>query len=161
MAGACILSVGVGLFTSKGSAQARSPFAFSGTIADFTPDLDGNGPWQVSGVWNMDLRGDSGLGDLTVDLNMIRVVNLNPSHHTHHMRLTNAVVTQLENGFRISGEAVITGGNGSAAPGFFGSTVTADITGGTAVRFSDIAITIEGGAASHFGAPLNGVVTQR
>ena len=146
---------------SQGSTQTESPFVFGGTIADFTPALDPNGPWQVSGVWNLTLRGDSGVGDLTVDLNMMRVVNLTPSHHTHHVRLTNAVVTPLENGIRISGEAVITGGNGSVAPSFSGSTVTADITGGTAVPFSDIALTIEGGAASHFGAPLNGVVAQR
>jgi hypothetical protein len=79
------------------------------------------------------------------------------SHHTHHVTVTNAEVSALANGFRVSGTGVITV-NGSVAP-FSGSPVQVDITGGNAVTYSNIQVTFAGAAAGHFGPhPLDGVV---
>ena len=33
-----------------------TPMRFSGIIDDFTPVLDSNGPWQVSGQWSLTLH---------------------------------------------------------------------------------------------------------
>ena len=133
---------------------------FGGIIDDFTPVLDANGPWQVSGQWSLMLIGNSGRGNFSVGLNMVRAENVARSAHTHQVTLSNGQVTPLANGFRISGDAIITL-NGNLA-GFSGSPVDVDVTGGSAVPFSNIALTFRGAAVMHFGdQPFHGVVTQR
>jgi hypothetical protein len=88
---------------------------------------------------------------------MVRSDNAMRAEHTHHIRLTDGDVTTLANGHRISGTASFTV-NGSLA-GFTGSPVDIEISGGSAVSPSNVAVTFGGAAASHFGAqPLNGVV---
>ncbi|HEX6280023.1 MAG TPA: hypothetical protein VFZ49_08400 [Pyrinomonadaceae bacterium] len=157
---ACVVFAGIGALTSQGFAQSESQFKLRGIIDDFTPELDANGPWQTSGEWSLDLIGNSGRGNFSVAINMVRAENLNRSAHTHHVMLTNAAVTPLPNGFRLSGDAVITG-NGNLA-GFSGSTLNVDVTGGNTVAHSNIALTFEGGAVGHFGGqPLHGVVSLR
>jgi hypothetical protein len=77
--------------------------------------------------------------------------------HTHHIGLVDGTVTALPNGWRISGNAVITG-NGNVA-GFSPSPIVVEITGGNAVAASNIKLTFDGAAVSHFGTqPLDGVV---
>jgi hypothetical protein len=158
---AAVIAIIAGL-PSQGLAQTRTtiPTMFSGIIDDFTPVLDGNGPWQVSGQWSLMLIGTSGRGSFSVGLNMVRADNLTRSPHTHQVTLTDAQVTVLANGFRLSGNAVITV-NGNLA-GFSGSPVDVEVTGGSTIPFTNIALTFGGGAVAHFGdQPFHGVVTQR
>jgi hypothetical protein len=149
---------------SQGLAQSRLPMAtlmmFNGIIDDFTPVLDANGPWQVSGQWSAMLTGTSGRGNFSVGLNMVRAETTPRSAHTHHVTLSDGQVTLLPNGFRISGNAIITS-NGNLA-GFSGSPVDVEVTGGNTVTYSNITVTFAGGAIAHFGdQPLHGVVSQR
>ena len=82
------------------------------------------------------------------------------SAHTHQVTLSDAQVTPMANGFQISGNAVITV-NGNLA-GFSGSPVVVEVTGGSAIPFSNISLTFGAEAVSHFGdQPFHGVVTQR
>jgi hypothetical protein len=146
--------------TNQGLAQTATPMIFAGIIDDFTPVLDANGPWQVSGQWSLTLIGNSGRGDFSVALNMVRAENLTRSAHTHHVTISNGEVTPLANGFQISGNAIITVSGNLA--GFSGSPVTVQVTGGSAVPFTNITLTFGGGAVSHFGdQPFHGVLTQR
>ena len=133
---------------------------FSGIIDDFTPALDASGPWQVSGQWSLSLIFNSGPGNVSVVLNMVRAEDVNRNAHTHHVTLSDGQVTPLANGFQITGNAVITS-NGNLA-GFSGSPVTVQVTGGDTVQFSNIALTFGGAAVMHLGdQPFHGVVTQQ
>lgn len=147
-------------------AQAPPPVHFRGTINDFTPANVG-GPWEMGGTWSLDLTGDSGTANFSAALTMVRsdlgVTDLNSpkqrSAHTHNITLVDGAVTQLTNGFRLTGPATITG-NGNFPPPFGGSsTLQIDITGGNSVTFSNIQLTLTGDAVVHFGSqPINGVV---
>ena len=130
-----------------------------GTINDYTAALDAGGPWHITGEWSLKLEGDSGTGDFTAALSMVRADNPVRSAHTHHLMLDDAAVTPLVGGFRISGAAVMTS-NGNLA-GFSGSTADVQMTGGNAVSISNVTITFGGAAVGHFGdQPLHGVVTE-
>ena len=96
--------------------------------------------------------------DLWVVLNSANPANTEDRvPHTHHITVEDAEVTAQTNGLRVTGIASVTG---SGNPGFT-SPVRIDITGGTAVAYSNIAVTFEGSAAGHFGThPLNGVVSR-
>jgi hypothetical protein len=132
---------------------------YSGVVNDYTANLDGVGPWHITGEWTASLKGGSGKGSFTVGLTMARAAVEPRSFHTHHVTLADGVVTELPNGYRISGMAAMAGNGGLA--GFTDSPVTVDITGGNAVPFSNLAITFGGGAASHFGTgTIKGVVTE-
>jgi hypothetical protein len=139
--------------------MSSTPVIFNGIIDDFTPVLDASGPWQVSGKWTLTLTGYSGRENFTAALNMVRAENpANRSPHTHQITISDGQVTSLPNGFQVSGNATITA-NGNLA--FSGSPVTVHITGGSAVPFSNIALTFGGAAVAHFNdQPLHGVVTQ-
>ena len=144
--------------SGHGLAQGRD-LRYSGTVNDYTLNVDGGGAWHISGEWTMSVNGDSGKGTFTVGLTMARAAVEPRSFHTHHITLENGAVTALPNGYRITGTAALTG-NGSFA-GFNGSPLTVEITGGNAVPFSNLAITFGGGAANHFGsATIKGVVTE-
>jgi hypothetical protein len=148
--------------TSQGLAQSGppTPTMFSGIIDDFTPVLDTNGPWQVSGPWSLTLRGHSGRGDFSWGVNMARAENDVRMQHTHQVTISDGQVTSLANGFQISGNAIITL-NGNPAP-FSGSPVVVQVTGGSAVPFENVVLTFGGDAVMHFGdQPFHGVVTQR
>ena len=58
------------------------------------------------------------------------------SPHTHHITLEDAEVTTLTNGLRVTGLASVTG-NGNPA---FTSPLQINITGGTAVTYSNVAV---------------------
>jgi hypothetical protein len=156
---AAVVMIVVGL-TSQGLGQAGTQTMFAGIIDDFTPTLDTFGPYQVSGQWSLALSGNSGRGNFSAALNMLRAETSPRSAHTHQVTLSNAQITPIANGFQISGNAIITG-NGTLAS-FSGSPVTVQVTGGSAVPFENIALTFGGTAVTHFGdQPFHGVVTQR
>jgi hypothetical protein len=154
----------VALALSAGSAQNLSPSKLSGTIDDYTPTT--TGPWEIHGTWSLKVKGDSGTADFTAALDMEHsdiavLAGAARNAHTHHIVLVDGAVTPLPNGggIRITGPATITG-NGNFPPPFGpNSTVQIDITGGNAVQFSNIRLTLTGDAATHFGSQaINGVV---
>jgi hypothetical protein len=158
----CVVLAGAATLKAQKDAPAEAPSVvmMNGLIDDFSPVLDANGPWQVSGLWSITLRGVSGRGDFSAALNMARADNLNRSQHTHHVMLVDEEITPLANGFQISGNAVITS-NGNLA-GFSGSPVTVVVTGGSAVPLSNITVTFGGAAVGHLGdQPYHGFVAPR
>jgi hypothetical protein len=144
---------------SQALAQSASPFRIEGMVSDYTDALNAAGPWHITGEWSAELRGRSGRVDFHVSLGMVRSAS-GGSSHTHHVALLGATVTPIANGYRLSGDAVITS-NGTLAA-FSDSPLDVDITGGSAVPFSNIKLTFGGSAVSHFGdQPIEGVVTRR
>lgn len=99
------------------------------------------------------LMGNSDRGNFSVALNMVRAENPdNRSPRTHQVTISNGQVTSLANGFQISGNAIIT--VKGALAGFSGSPVTVQVTGGSAIAFSNIALTFGGCAVINFGDQL-------
>lgn len=146
--------------SAQGLAQGQAQQKLGGLINDYTAALDPGGPWHIVGEWTLALQGNSGKADFSAALSMVRADNPIRSFHTHHITVTDGVVTALSNGYRITGIGVMTG-NGNLA-GFSGSPVDVVITGGNALEFSNIAITFGGAAVAHFGSePIEGVVTER
>jgi len=145
--------------SGHGLAQGQQDLRFDGVVNDYTANFDGNGAWHITGEWTMFVKGNSGKGTFSAGFTMARAAAEPRSFHTHHVTLEDGTVTVLPNGYRISGTAAMAGNGGLA--GFTGSPVTVEITGGNAVRFSNIAITFGGGAVNHFGSgTIKGVVTQ-
>jgi hypothetical protein len=152
----CAVALAVAL-VSPALAQSSSPFKIVGTISDYTDAANAAGPWNITGDWSAELRGRSGRVDFIVSLAMVRSTT-GAASHTHHVALMDATVTRIANGYRISGDAVITTSGGLAA--FSGSPLAVDITGGGAVDFSNVKMTFGGAAIGHFGdQPIEGVVT--
>ena len=145
---------------SPALAQSSSPFKIEGTVSDYTDALNTTaGPWNITGNWSAELRGRSGHVDFIVSLAMVRSTT-GAASHTHHVALLDATVTRIANGYRISGDAVITNSGGPAP--FSGSPLAVEVTGGSAVEFSNIKLTFGGAAVGHFGdQPIEGVVTLR
>jgi hypothetical protein len=158
------------LAVNLGAAAQTQQQNFSGVINDYTPETSAPlvGPWQITGTWSLMVNGTSGKANFSASLSMVRsdywvlILGGNPDDtearhpHTHHISLVNGTVTAITHGFRVSGMATITG-NGS--PDFSPSPVQIDITGGSLVAFSNIALTFGDPADQHFGTgPLNGVV---
>jgi hypothetical protein len=152
---------------AEGIAQGSRPQRLAGNINDYS--AGGGGPWHVVAEWDLHIKGASGKADFRAAVAMVRsdlwvVLNSEDpantegrSPHTHHITLENAEVTTLTNGLRVTGLASVTG-NGNPS---FTSPLQIDITGGTAVAYSNVAVTFEGAAAAHFGTlPLNGVVNR-
>jgi hypothetical protein len=126
-----------------------------GQINDYTDPSNSAGAWHVSGPWSAKVAGDSGKGEFTASLGMVRVGS-GASPHAHHVLLLDASVTATDTGYVLAGPATITS-NGNAA--MAGSIVTVELTGGGEVLPAAVRITFEGPAAGHFGtAPLDGVV---
>jgi hypothetical protein len=115
--------------------------------------------WHIWGEWSLRVKGDSGKAEFSAALAMIHPDDTPRGAHTHHVWLSDGEVTNIPNGIRISGSAVITG-NGSLAA-FSGSSVQVDLTGGSSVPSSNVGLTFGGDAAAkHFGDhPFHGVVT--
>jgi hypothetical protein len=161
-----VLALALGAF-----AEPSKHVKYSGVINDFTPE-NVSGPWEVRGHWSLTIKGDSGKADFSAALTMARSDagvadsgngDLNDpaqrNAHTHHITLLGGVVTAIPNGFRVKGPATITA-NGKFPPPFGPtSELQIDVTGGNSVEFSNVAVTFEENAATHFGtAPLHGVV---
>jgi hypothetical protein len=147
---------GQGLAKADGQEEhGRHSQRFSGVIDDYE---EASPPWHIWGEWSLRVDAKSGKADFWAALSMIHPDGTPRSPHTHHVWLRDAEVTPLSNGLRLVGTAAITG-NGSMA-GFSGSHIQVDLTGGSSVPFSNVAVTFEDGAVSHFGdQPFHGVVT--
>lgn len=156
----------VAVLSATPLAQAPTPLGLSGSIDDYTPATVNGAPaaWEVRGEWSLTVKGASGKADFAASLDMMRsdywvLTGGNPnarSHHAHHVSMTDASVILDENGYHVSGPAIVTV-NGSEAP--FSATIQIDVTGGTRIQYSNIALTFSGGAENHFGsAPLHGAV---
>lgn len=148
-----------------GAAQAPSPLRLTGIINDY---VESAGAWHVNGSWTAQAKGDSGKADFFASLTMVRsdlwvqLTQADPTNpalrtpHTHHVGLVDGTVTVLSNGWRVSGNAIVTS-NGSAG-GLSGSPIDVEITGGTLLT-SNVKLTFGGASAAHFGTqPLDGVV---
>lgn len=158
-----VASVGV-------SAQSRTQerTKFSGVINAYSPQTT-TGPYEVRGPWNLQLKGNSSKADFFAALNMVLsdgwVLTLGDGNfdpngrgaHTHHITMLDADVTPITGGFRVNGTATVTL-NGSPAP-ISPTPLEVDITGGTTVKFSNVALTFGTPGSMHFGTePLPGVV---
>ena len=164
--GILVLLVNVG--TLAAHAQGAT---LAGVFNDYTP-AGSSGPWDLRGQWSLKINGDSGKADFSAALTMERSdlgVTLtggdpnNPASrhaHTHNIIVSDATVTPLVNGFRVSGPATITGNGNFPAPDFGpNTTVQIDLIGGNTVSPSNIKLSFIGDAATHFGTqPVNGVV---
>jgi len=100
-----VFALGISAF-----AQNRETVHFRGIINDFTPatTVKPSGPWELHGVWRLDLKRESGMADFSAALTMENsdywlVINSNPpadpdspatrTPHTHHIALKDAQVT--------------------------------------------------------------------
>lgn len=138
-------------------AQSQPQPRVEGIIHHYTAELDPAGPWQIVGDWSLTLSTASGTVDFLAALSMVRSDNPSRAAHTHHISMTGGRITNLANGYRISGTAAMTS-NGSLA-GFSGSPIDVEISGGSGLPFANINVTFRGPAAAHFGAePVHGVV---
>jgi hypothetical protein len=172
-----VLTMGVGAL-----AQPPRHMTFAGTLNDHTVASGIAGPWEVRGHWTLKVK-ESGKADFSAALTMERSdqgVAMQPPEtngssnfddpakrnaHTHHITLTDGVITEIPGGFRVtSPNPTIITGNGAYPPPFgVPSSIQIDITGVTGapgdVAFSNIAVTFSGMATKHFGTtPVNGVV---
>ena len=149
-------------------AQASSPKSLSGVMDAYTPQTT-TGPYEIRGPWSLKLKGNSGTADFSAALDMElsdgwvltkNSGNFDPNArgaHTHHVTLTGGTVTQITNGFQVSGTATITlnGGPAPVSP----TPLVIEITGGSDVQFSNITLTFGTPGSNHFGTePLPGVV---
>src|SRR5580700_9028884 len=86
-------------------AQDLRTVHFKGVINDYSPSTVSGGPYEIRGVWSLDLD-RSGTASFSADLNMqtsdygisnaTAVDPANPgtrSPHTHHITMTNATVS--------------------------------------------------------------------
>ncbi len=148
-----------------GAGQAQAPLKLTGIINDY---VESGGAWHVNGSWTAQAKGESGKADFFASLTMLRsdlwvqLTQADPTNpalrgaHTHHVGLIDGTVTVLANGWRLSGNAIVTS-NGSAG-GLSGSPIDVEITGGTLLQ-SNLKLTFAGAAAGHFGTQaLDGVV---
>ena len=107
--GAWVLVLALGI---SAAAQGRSREQFRGIINDFTPAHNAqgspSGPWEVHGVWRLDLSWDRSTADFSAALTMENsdywlLINTNPpadpdspatrTPHTHHITMKEAQVT--------------------------------------------------------------------
>jgi hypothetical protein len=162
------------LTSTAALAQKATPKNFSGVINAYSPQTTSStgttGPYEIRGPWSLKLKGDSGKADFSAALNMElsdgwvitqNANNFDPNArgaHTHHVTLVDGnVTTTSTGGLLITGTATITL-NGSPAP-ISPSPLTIEISGGTDIQFSNIALTFDSPGSKHFGTePLPGVV---
>ncbi len=107
--GAWVLVLALG---TSAVAQGRSRDSFRGVINDFTPAHNAqgspSGPWEMHGVWRLDMSPDHSTADFSAALTMEDSdywlsINPNPpadpdspatrTPHTHHITMKNAKVT--------------------------------------------------------------------
>jgi hypothetical protein len=140
----------------------------------------------MHGAWSMDLHPGPGTADFTAVMTMsdfgttggmIDPTQPGANGHTHHIRLTNASVTNdmtgcpafspaAKTGFQMKGTVTLLTGNGSIAPFETdppSSTLQVCITGGADVPYSvtnaNLTLVFGGPATTHFGTQaIHGVV---
>lgn len=162
-----IILAGILVLGAAGGPHAQVPpqEKLTGLINDFT--LPANGSWEVRGDWSLSLRGDSGKADFSANLTMEHsdlwvLTGGNASArnpHTHHVVVTDGLVTPTATGFRVDGDAIVTGNGANPPPFGEPSTVVIEISGSNFVPLSNIKLTFGGHAATHFGSQgFSGVV---
>jgi len=180
-------------------AEERGPNHFSGVINDYTLSNVAGGPYEMHGQWAMDLYQQWGTTDFTADfsadmtmaaITTALVTVATPPNatvavheqtgvgpHTHHIKLTNVMVTPnitgcptyktnpSTTGFQVNGTVSLMTGNGSNAPFETtppSSTLQVCVTGGTEIAHSNVTLVFGGPpttAVSHFGTQaIHGVV---
>jgi hypothetical protein len=171
---------------ATGDRDRPSPRHFSGLINDYTPSaaVVGGGPYEMRGKWSLDLDERQGTATFAAVMNMetsdygIAQGTVNKDDpttrgaHTHHMSMTDGVVTAdwaascpkfspaVTDGFVVTGSAFVTG-NGGGAPFGNPSPLTVCVLGGAIVKFSNITLTFGKPAANHFGLQaIHGVVAR-
>jgi hypothetical protein len=149
--------------------RATERLNFNGVINAYSPQTTTTGPYEVRGPWNLQLTANSTKANFFAALNMVLsdgwVLTLGDGNfdpngrgaHTHHITMLDATVTPITGGFKVNGTAKVTL-NGSPAP-ISPTPLEVDVTGGTTVKFSNVALTFGMPGSMHFGTePLPGVV---
>lgn len=181
-----LFGIGVTLAVGLMPAQDLRIVHFKGLINDYSPSTVAGGPYEIRGVWSLDVQ-RTGTANFSADLNMetsdygissaAAVDPTNPgtrSPHTHHISMTNATVTYDTSvcpanspattgaGVVVTGTATTTGNGGPATFESKGaSTLQVCITGGSEVDFSNLTLVYTGPATGHFGPQaIHGVVSQ-
>ncbi len=166
-------------------AQNPLPIHLNGVIDDYSPSTVKGGPWEIRGTWSLDLLGRSGSANFSSSLAMetsdygITEGIVNPtqpvtrSAHTHHIALTNAIVSTdistcpafnpaTTTGFQVNGTVTLITGNGGPAPFETdppSTTLQVCVTGGSDVGSSNVTLVFSGPATKHFGTQaIHGVV---
>ncbi len=163
-------------------ASAQTPWSnhdwdqLSGLINDYAPSPTPTDPWEIHGVWSLQLRGASGKGDFSAEVTMEFSNADNRMQHTHHITMTGANVSYDTSvcpannpatspyGLVLTGSASVTG-NGSPASFQLKNGVTTlsplqvCVTGGSTVAFSNVTLVFQPPASGHFGTQaIHGVV---
>lgn len=153
-------------------AGSPRPVNFEGVINDFSPrSTMPMGPYLVSGPWSLQLH-PHGKARFEASLTMVRSdlwfietsgdpeSQTSRNFHTHHVHVTEGEVSSVGNTIVVTGMAIVTS-NGNLV--FAGSSpVQIEISGGSAVTFSNIRLSFGGAAAGHFTSqPYDGVITAR
>jgi len=180
-------------------ADERVPAHFSGVFNDYTLANVAGGPYEMHGQWSLDLHRPWGSSDVTADFSAdmtmaaiatAQVTVATPPNgtvavqsqggvgpHTHHIKLTNVMVTwdmtgcpnyktnPSTTGFQVNGTVSLLTGNGTNAPFETtppSSTLQVCVTGGTEITYSNVTLVFGGPpttAISHFGTQaIHGVV---
>ena len=157
---------------------------YSGLLNDYTPSaaVVKGGTYEMRGRWSLEVDTQHGTATFSAAMNMETsdygiiqgTVNKDDpttrGAHTHHIVLTDGVVTDTGStsgpafspaatgGFVVTGTAFVTG-NGSPAPFGNPSPLTICVLGGSHVTFSNLTLTFGAPASNHFGKQaIHGVV---
>jgi hypothetical protein len=129
--------------------------------------------WRGEGTTSADFSADMTMSDYGTTAGVVDATKGGQSAHTHHIKLTNATITEdmggcptvspaTTTGFQINGTVSLITGNGSNAPFETNppsSTLQVCITGGDEVSNSNITLVFGGPATTHFGPQaIHGVV---
>ena len=165
------LTIGLFVIAMSIVALAQEPQCqtFSGVLNGYSPQTSTTGPYEVRGPWSLTIDGATGKAKFSAALNMELsdgwVITRNNSDfdpsargaHTHHITMVGDVTELLGGGIRVTGTATVTL-NGGPAP-ISPTPLEVDITGGTKVKYSNVALTFGAPGSKHFGTvPLPGVV---
>jgi hypothetical protein len=166
-----VLTANIGARAQDEGAQHSPAKLFKGVMNAYTPQTTaGVGPYEVRGPWSLTLKKGGRKAEFTAALNMefsdgwvltTGKMNFDPTTrgaHTHHISVE-GVVTEIANGFQVTGQAIFTLNGGPAPTTVSPSDVVIEVTGGSDVQYSNITLTFAAPGSNHFGsAPLPGVV---
>lgn len=184
----CVLAVATGiggltLAVASDRPPPPPPAHYTGLINDYTPSaaVVTKGPYEMRGKWELDVNERAGTAAFSAAMNMETsdygitqgTVNKDDpstrSAHTHHISMTDGVITSdwsgcpafnpvVTQGFVVTGTAYITG-NGGPAPFGNPSSLTICVLGGDNVKYSNVTLTLGAPANTHFGLQaIHGVV---
>ena len=104
-------ALGIVTITLALATPAAAQTRVVGTVDDFATASGVN--WELGGEWSATLN-NSGLVDIVASLTMKGTDPAAPGMHTHHVTLTDGVVSVIAGGYRITGTATILS-NGAVA----------------------------------------------